>query len=97
MTWELKTVAHLEWVQDDSGLYALIYHLGGNLVRIDLMNTDNDPVVSFQGKAADVQKTVMRWSENEELGFRPFSLEHAAYIGRELARAELLGVEYVQD
>ena len=99
MIWKLKKVGHLDWIQDDSGHYTYIHSVEIGIVRLDIMTTDNDPVMSFQGKADDVRKAVMRWfqsriSQKAGLGI---SLEHAAYIGAELTKAEILGINYTQD
>lgn len=90
MAWILIQVTDIEWIQDDSGYYTLINWIDVNNVRLDIMRTDDTPVISFQGKAENVRKRIMRFA----LGI---STEHAAYIGAELARAELLKVDYVQD
>ena len=97
MNWELNKISHLDWIQDDSGYYTYIHSIEIGVVRLDIMTTDNDPVVSFQGKADDVRKAVMRWFEDKNLLIHIISLEHAAYIGAELAKAEILGIDYVQD
>jgi hypothetical protein len=59
------------------------------------MQTDYDsPIMSWQGKADNVRKVVSRFCEGNLI---PLSAEHAAYIGSEIAKAELLKTEYVQD
>jgi len=93
MVWELKQIKHTEWLQDKSGYYTLINWIDKNNVRLDIMNRDDMPVVSFQGKANDVRKHIMqhidsRWS---------LSLEHASYIGAELTKAAILKNKYIQD
>lgn len=73
----------------------MINWIDDNTVRLDIMDTDDMPVVSFQGTASDVRKRIMQgldWWNPYEL-----SLEHAAYIGAELARCELLKKDYQQD
>jgi hypothetical protein len=98
MTWELRTISDLDWVQDDSGVYTLISGKSDNEVRLDVMNaSDNMPVISFDGTPDNVGKAFARWSDNEEHGFRRISIEHACYIGRELARAGIMGPDFVQD
>ena len=98
MNWELKRTDNVEWAQDDSGVYTLIACTPDNELRVDVMGTtDNMPVVSFIGTEHNVRITLMRWlSDNVE----NVSLEHAAYIGRELTRADNCiaeQTEYVQD
>lgn len=103
-TWELKEVKETEWKQDDSGMYTVIHRvvsptivhkgLSGEPtieVRIDVMSTQDIPLISFQGKAEAVRKHVVRWIENRTLFtlHAIFSAEHASYIGAELVRAEL--------
>lgn len=92
--WQLIKVKHTDWIPDNSGYYTLINWIDDSTVRLDVMDQDDMPVVSFQGTASDVRKCVIRYP-------RPWrcdiSLEHAAYIGAELARCELLKKDYVQD
>lgn len=92
--WQLITVTDTEWIQDASGYYTFIHYVSDNVVRLDYMDKNDNPVISFQGKASDVRKNAIRYAEKQ---IRYFSVEHASYIGRELVRAELLGSEYVQD
>jgi hypothetical protein len=92
--WELVEVGQVEWAQDESGVYTVINHLANGLVRVDVMTTDHDPVISFVGEVADVRKTLARWLQNN---VSDVSLEHMAYIGAELARADLLKSDYIQD
>jgi len=67
------------------------------------MDKDDMPVVSFQGKAENVRKQSARWFERRSKKVcgitrqQKISCEHAAYIGAELARCELLKKDYVQD
>ena len=92
--WQLIKVQQTDWIQDDSGYYTLINWIDDNIVRLDVMDADDMPVVSFQGAASDVRKKSARFMAG--FGF-VFSAEHAAYIGAELARCELLKTDYVQD
>lgn len=95
MNWKLIKVKHTDWIQDNSRYYTLINWINNNNVRLDVMTTNDVPVVSFQGVASDVRKRIMqdldRWNPLN------LSYEHAAYIGAELARCELLKTDYVQD
>lgn len=90
LNWELVKVQSLEWQQDQSGIYTLI-HSTPQGVRVDIMRAEDDyPLRSYMGRAGDVRKQLARdWED--------LSLEHSAYIGFELARAELLRSNYVQD
>ena len=93
--WQLIKVEQTDWIQDDSGYYTLINWIDDNTVRLDWMDADDMPVVSFQGAASDVRKSIM---QNEDIRkLRINSFEHAAYIGAELARCELLKKDYQQD
>lgn len=110
MTWKLINVEHTDWIQDDSGYYTLIHYIKENCrkcdkacvdcidghVRLDIMDRDDMPIVSFQGKASDVRKHVMQHIPAICSG-RLISVEHASYIGAELARCELMQGLYVQD
>lgn len=106
--WILIKVPDTEWQQDKSGFYCIINVVDcialGSLckttgydnviVRLDILTSDHSPAVSFQGTAANVRKYAMKYAE--EHGWS-ISLEHAAYIGYELAKAEMLGKDYIQD
>lgn len=93
--WQLIKVQKTDWMQDDSGYYTLINWIDDNNVRLDWMDADDMPVISFQGAASDVRKHVMQIYAVRVLW--DISQEHAAYIGAELARCELLRDKYVQD
>ena len=108
--WELIKVNETEWQQDKSGIFTYISYCPDGTVRLDVMaDTGLTPVISFQGKAGDVRKVAVRWLAEKyryadeagldifEMPSEGFSHEHASYIGSELARAELLKDEYVQD
>lgn len=103
MDWKLIKVQQTDWIQDNSGYYTLINWIDDNTVRLDVMDRDDMPVVSFQGTASDVRKQSVRWLERQAcedsgwLHHQVLSAEHAAYIGAELARCELLKKDYVQD
>lgn len=93
--WQLIKVEQTSWIEDDSGYYTLISWIDNNTVRLDMMdgNDENDPLVaSFQGAANDVRKHLMQGVVNLHI-----SHEHAAYIGAELARCELLEKDYIQN
>ena len=92
--WQLITVTDIEWIQDASGYYTLIHYISDGIVRLDYMDKNDNPVISFQGIAENVRKCSVRYAEKH---IQYFSVEHASYIGRELTRVELLGVGYVQD
>ena len=93
--WQLIKVEHTDWIQDNSGYYILINWIDNNTVRLDWMDKDNMPIVSFQGVASDVRKHATRFAQI--IMDWKISAEHAAYIGAELARCELLKKDYVQD
>ncbi len=105
MEWKLIKVTDTEWRQDKSGMFTFISYCLDGTVRLDIMaDTGLTPVASFQGKAENVRKVAVRWivehirfNYGNECCQGMFSAEHASYIGSELARAELLKTEYVQD
>ena len=103
MEWQLIQVNKTEWIQDDSGYYTLIHYVKDNIVRLDIMDRNDMPIVSFQGQADDVRKYIMQWFSkgigqvNDRLYQSVFSIEHASYIGAELTRAAILRDNYVQD
>ena len=104
-TWELRTITDdIECALDGSGIFctinrvanAITEHSKGYIgqavsVRVDIMDScDNNPVMSFMGKAENVRKAVMRFLTNRHNGRTwTISAEHASYIGSEIARAEL--------
>ncbi len=98
MDWELIIVGNIEWTQDDSGYYSLIHYVKDDIVRIDFMNRDDMPVVSFQGMADNVRKAAMQWIDNKFYQWTTDRMycEHASYIGAELARCEIFKENYVQ-
>ena len=104
MKWELRHVEDTEAILDDSGVYIVIHRIeipGFHkeysgirvLVRADLMTDDGNLIMSWQGSANAVRKAIARFFD-EECYFP--SLEHAAYIGYELHRAESTP-NFVQD
>ncbi len=98
--WQLTKVPKTDWIKDDSGYYTLINWIDDNTVRLDIMDRDDMPVVSFQGAASDVRKRMMQNEDQNPNRDKPLcvlSFEHAAYIGAELARCELMQQLYVQD
>ena len=102
--WKLVHTTPIECTMDDSGVYTVINrieehdsHTGITIVdvsvRCDIMTSDGEPLISFQGSANDVRKYVIAYNT----GLMPaMSLEHASYIGWELHRAET-DPNYVQD
>lgn len=97
--WKLIEVEHIDWKQDKSGFYTLINvvdvgKFANNVIRVDFMTSTHSPAVSFQGSPPDVRKHIARYVESEGLAL---SAEHIAYIGYEIARAEILGKDYIQD
>ena len=103
--WKLIQVSDTEWQQDKSGVFTYISYCPDGTVRLDRMIAQGIPVISFQGSAENVRKVAVRWIEQQgrkvngivRNQFKHFSYEHISYIGSELARAELLKDEYVQD
>jgi hypothetical protein len=65
------------------------------------MSDNNEPLQSFSGSAENVRKHAMRYLSDEQFnsddGLQFMSLEHAAYIGYELLKAEIMTINYEQD
>lgn len=97
--WRLHNVPDVVWQQDPCGIACIInWLLPEDIVRIDLMDEavadGRRAIVSFQGKADNVRKHTMQWLAK----YVPsFGLDHAAYIGAELERADTERIDYVQD
>ena len=94
MKWELIEVGNVEWMQDKSGYYTLINVLPDGRIRLDFMAGDHTAAVSFAGNASDVRKCFARYTEKNGM---MLSAEHMAYVGYEIARAEILLDSYIQD
>lgn len=104
--WQLNRVDDVDWTQDRSGVYAYIYWATDiESVRLDIMRAaDAEPLQSFVGKADNVRKHAIRWL-SDNVGVARIrgqsrcgiSLEHASYIGAELARCDAERTDYVQD
>ena len=98
--WKLINVTAIEWQQDESGYYCVINFVNVDeeseerIVRLDILTTSDQPAISFQGYAENVRKTAMKYAEANGWNM---SLEHAAYIGYELHKAEEQGTQYIQD
>ncbi|MCW4015843.1 MAG: dihydropteroate synthase-like protein [Candidatus Bathyarchaeota archaeon] len=83
-------------VLDEKGIFKIaVDHISGNIVALHLVDNQQDkPTVVVKGKTAENV-----YSKIEDLGLLT-RLDHAAYLGRELAKAEvalLTGKEYIQD
>lgn len=93
--WKLQNVDNIEYTPDKSGIYVLInWIVDKESVRLDIMSDNHEPIQSFCGKAENVRKAVMRYLSD---GLNFVSLEHAAYIGNELTKADFMRIDYVQD
>ena len=98
--WQLIKCDAIEWQQDESGYYTIINFINVDekteerIVRMDIMTTSDQPMISFQGIAENVRKCAMQYADEHCWNM---SLEHAAYIGYELHRAAEQGTEYIQD
>ncbi len=99
--WRLHDVPDVAGQSDGSGIACLINWTATDVVRIDLIDLMNEVgtdggrfIVSFQGKADNVRKHTMQWLAK----YVPvFGLDHAAYIGAEIERADTERIDYVQD
>lgn len=75
----------IEFELDDSGVYTLINRVLNDCIRVDVMNTvGHIPMMSFMGEPENVRKHVI-----EYLYAYDISIEHASYIGSEIAKASL--------
>lgn len=93
--WRLVDVPETEWKQDVCGISCIInWILPADVVRLDLIGPDSMPIVSFRGSTDNVRKHTMVWLA---VYVPTFSLDHAAYIGAELERADTERIDYVQD
>jgi len=93
--WKLIHAVERQWVQDNSGIYTVIHYTPDNQVRLDVMDTLDNPCVSLLSKnAAGVYKAFADWLVAMGVGC---SCEHLLYIGKELARAEMLKQAYQQE
>ncbi len=91
-SWELIEVSKKECTPDNSRMYTIIKYCADKLIRCDIRDSDDMPVISFKGDFSDVRKHVIEF-------LVPFaiSFEHASYIGEQLALCDALGVLYMQD
>jgi hypothetical protein len=95
MAWELINCEAREFTMDQSNHYTVIHYCGSGQVRCDIMKSENgsdQPVMSYKGYYKDVRKYVVSF-----LSYAYISLEHASYIGEELARADILKEAYTQE
>jgi hypothetical protein len=94
--WQLINCEAQKCTMDDSKHYTVIHYCGSGQVRCDIMRTaegqTDEPVMSYKGYFKDVRKYVVRFLE-----YAHISMEHASYIGEELARADILKEAYKQD
>lgn len=91
--WELREAELMECIIDTSGVYTIINRAPDGRVRVDLMYETTEPIISFIGSAENVRKRLMEYIEIRRF---EVSLQHAAYMGYELHRAEADRF-YVQD
>ena len=92
MAWELINCEAKAFTMDDSKHYVVVNFAGSGQVRCDIMTDKDDPVKSYLGYYKDVRKYVVAF-----LGYAGISVEHASYIGEELARADCLKEKYGQE
>lgn len=93
--WQLNNVDDIEYTIDVCGIYVLInWQCQTNTVRLDIMSDNHEPRQSFAGTSDNVRKHAMRWIRWN--GYQ-MTLEHAAYIGAELEKADRMRGDYIQD
>ncbi len=93
MAWSLINVEPIECTMDDSKMYTVVNYVQRDQIRVDIMTDKDEPVKSFIGFYSDVRKQVIRFM-SYNVGF---SVEHASYIGQEIALANEQKEAYVQD
>ena len=95
-SWELIQVRDREWREDKSGLYTTISYRNGDKIGLDLVFAKfGVPVITFEGDSdVAVYKGLADFLDLVKV---KLSSEHLMYIGRELARCQLLKQDYVQD
>ena len=77
---------------DDSGVYTVIHWTKDDKIRVDLMTDDDEPVISWQSDNPDA----LRKEIISVLGLYGISVEHASYIGAEIAKCFNYERYYVQ-
>lgn len=93
--WQIINVPKTAWKADSTGISCLIsWSMPIDIVRMDLISADGVPIISFQGETDNVRKHSMTWLT---LYVPAFGLDHAAYIGAELERADTERIDYIQD
>ncbi len=102
--WELHKVKDVPTIIDETTTLYTVIHRNSvtethkqytgkrDLVRVDVMDSDNEPVISFQGTGDDVRRAVLQWWELEG---HSITADHAGYIGYEIHRA-MVDPDYVQ-
>ncbi|KKN71927.1 hypothetical protein LCGC14_0415730 [marine sediment metagenome] len=96
MEWKLIECEDVPCIIDNSGVYTVInrlieteYGKGAGVtykgIRVDIMSSADNPLVSIQGEANAVRKSVITWLILHAV--MPVSTEHASYIGYEIMRA----------
>ncbi len=106
MDWKLIEVTEdRECTLDDSGVYAVISRINTGIsgivrIRVDIMTSNSDPLISFIGEGNAVRKEVINWLLDYDytitIASDYISREHASYIGYEIARA-MADENYKQD
>ncbi len=93
--WRLIEAIERQWRQDESGIYTVIHWTPENKLRLDVMDTVDNPVVSIVSKTVGgVYKALADYLAALKI---EISTEHALYIGSELQRCNTLRENYVQD
>lgn len=93
--WQLNRVDDIEHTQDNSGIIVYVnWDLQTSSCRLDIVAiVGGFPLQSFAGTAENVRKHTIRYLDKSWQGV---SLEHASYIGAELARCEAETIDFVQ-
>jgi len=95
LQWTIVEVnQEIECSIDDSGIYTDIHWTADNRIRVDVMTSQNEPVITFASDNPDaLRKSLIKWLVDTEIYI---STEHASYIGAEIFRCNELKYEYTQ-
>jgi hypothetical protein len=92
--WELINCEAIDCTMDQSKHYTAINYVGSGGVRCDIMSDTDEPVMSFSGHYSDVRKYVIAFFAEENINI---SIEHASYIGEQLALCDQQHELFIQD
>lgn len=93
--WKIIHASERQWIQDQSGVYTVIHWTPENTLRLDVMDSVDNPMVSIvSNTVGGVYKALADYCAALHIDL---SMEHAMYIGSELSRCFALRHDYIQD